>query len=82
MGFVPASAYNTRSYLTTVTFASTVPEYLRDLCYDPQTSGGLLISAPEDIALQLLAALRQAGIEEAAIIGRVSTKKGGEIYVY
>jgi selenide,water dikinase len=82
MGLVPASAYNTRSYLTTVTFASTVPEYIRDLCYDPQTSGGLLMSVPEDIATQLLSDLKQAGIEESAIIGRVANKKGGEIYVY
>ena len=82
MGLVPASAYNTRAYLTTVTFASTVPEYIKDLCYDPQTSGGLLMSVPEDIATQVLSHLKQAGIEESAIIGRVSNRKRGEIYVY
>jgi len=81
MGLVPASAYNNRGYLTSVTFASTVPEYIRDLCYDPQTSGGLLMSVPEDIAAQLLSDLKQAGIEESAIIGRAFNKKGGEIYV-
>jgi selenide,water dikinase len=82
MGLIPASAYSTRSYLTTIKFAHTVPEYIRDLCYDPQTSGGLLVSVPEDVASQLLTDLQQAGIEEAAIIGRVSNKERGEIYVY
>lgn len=82
MGLIPASAYNTRSYLTKVIFAPTVPEYIRDLCYDPQTSGGLLMSVPNDISLKLLDELKRAGIEEAAIIGRVSKKERGEIYVY
>ena len=82
MGLVPGSAYNNRDYLTQITFASTVPECIRDLCYDPQTSGGLLMSVPEDIATQLLSDLKQAGVEESEIIGRVSNKKGGEIYVY
>jgi selenide,water dikinase len=82
MGLVPANAYHTRAYLTTVIFAPMVPECIRDLCFDPQTSGGLLISVPEGSAAQLLADLKQTGIEEAAVIGRVTNKGRGEIYVY
>ncbi|MGH9415267.1 MAG: selenide, water dikinase SelD [Terriglobales bacterium] len=33
-----------------VSFASTVPEDLRTLCFDPQTSGGLLVSLPAPAA--------------------------------
>ena len=42
-----------------------------ELLYDPQTSGGLLLSLPGDQADGLLAALREAGITAAVKIGEV-----------
>lgn len=48
-----------------------VPDDLRALLYDPQTSGGLLISVASDTASELLASLQDAGLP-AAMIGRVS----------
>jgi selenide,water dikinase len=50
---------------------SCVPEDVCALLYDPQTSGGLLISVAFEIAPILLADLLNAGLP-AAIIGRVS----------
>lgn len=82
MGLVPGGAYDNRNYLTSVSFDNAVPENLQDLFFDPQTSGGLLMSVPEREAYNLLTDLRQAGIREAAIIGRVNKKGAGEIYVY
>ncbi len=41
------------------------------LLFDPQTSGGLLLSVPEAQADELLAALRAAGVAAAARIGKV-----------
>jgi len=57
-----------------VVVAEDVPELLRAICFDPQTSGGLLISmAPQQVE-QLVARLTERGVE-AAIIGRVTAKE-------
>jgi len=42
-----------------------------ELLYDPQTSGGLLLSLPVDEAKTLVAELRGVGIEDVALIGEV-----------
>ena len=42
-----------------------------ELLFDPQTSGGLLLSLPAAQADELLAALKQAGVETAARVGQV-----------
>ena len=49
---------------------ATIPEDFRKLMYDPQTSGGLLISVASEYSLRLLGELRGAGLP-AAHIGRV-----------
>jgi selenide,water dikinase len=58
-----------------------VPQYLQDIFYDPQTSGGLLISVPKNKAPRLLKKLHSEGVTEAAIIGEVVTRPGGRIKV-
>ena len=48
MGLVPAGAYRNREHAEAHVDVGCVPEHYVDLLYDPQTSGGLLISiAPE-----------------------------------
>lgn len=56
-----------------------VSELMADLCFDPQTSGGLLIAVAPDKADALLARLRDAGLKHAAAIGRVRAKGAGKI---
>ncbi|MCD6176523.1 MAG: selenide, water dikinase SelD, partial [Candidatus Cloacimonetes bacterium] len=46
------------------------------LLFDAQTSGGLLISVPEEKAERLLNNIRSAGIGEAVIIGVFNDNKG------
>jgi selenide,water dikinase len=43
-----------------------------ELLFDPQTSGGLLLSVPEPAAEALVAALREAGVAAAACVGTVA----------
>jgi selenide,water dikinase len=53
------------------------PDWLIDILFDPQTAGGLLIALPPDAASSLLRRMHTAGIDEAAIVGEVtSTPKG------
>ena len=82
MGLVPGGAYANQKYLTTVRMNSKVPVHIQDLCFDPQTSGGLLLSVPASDAAELLNDLQGAGISHSAIIGEVTQEGRGEIYVY
>jgi selenide, water dikinase len=66
---------NKEHFLPGIEFRGDVPDDRRDLVFDPQTSGGLLISVADDAAQQLTSALKNAGIL-AAVIGRVTAKSG------
>jgi selenide,water dikinase len=52
-----------------------------DVFFDPQTSGGLLISVPGQKAEALLARMHEEGIEEAAIVGEVVEEPKGKIVI-
>lgn len=72
LGMIPAGAYNNRQYLgKEVFFATAVTREMQDIMFDPQTSGGLLISLPPDRSKQLLKALTENNVV-AAVIGRVN----------
>jgi len=58
-----------------------VPQYLQDILFDPQTSGGLLIAVPKAKASRLLKKLHSEGIVEAAVIGEVVAEPRGRIRV-
>jgi selenide,water dikinase len=47
-----------------------------DYVFDPQTSGGLLISIEPDRADRLVSELRTRGARAAAVVGRVAARKG------
>ena len=65
-GHIPGGLKNNRDFAEcTVEYADPVPEDLRTILYDPQTAGGLLISAAN--ASQLLTALHAAAIPAVQI---------------
>lgn len=81
MGFIPAGAYRNREFAQQhVCAADSVTRAMQDILYDPQTSGGLLISLPRQDAQRCLAELKSV-IPEAAIIGRVTEKQAYALYL-
>ena len=45
----------------------------QEILFDPQTSGGLLVSVPENQSKEILDELQQSGVSQARIIGNVQT---------
>jgi selenide,water dikinase len=81
-GFCPAGLQRNREfYSAAVEISTKTPSYLQDILFDPQTSGGLLICLDGRKAELLLNKLRQAGVEEVAIIGEVVSKPAGRVLV-
>ncbi len=74
MGIIPAGAYRNREFIEDkVSISNTVNRAVSDILFDPQTSGGLLISLPENQAYRLLEDIK-ADTPDAAIIGRIKAK--------
>lgn len=75
MGLVPAGAYANRGYIgDNVKFRNEIPNDIEDVLFDPQTSGGLLISLPKANVDQLLEELVGTPTK-FAVIGEVVEKE-------
>jgi selenide,water dikinase len=71
-GCIPGGTKNNLDYVKAfVQWSDGIPELMKYILADAQTSGGLLISLPADHAKAMLERMHNAGINEAAIIGRV-----------
>jgi selenide,water dikinase len=82
MGLVPAGAYKNREFFEShVDVASGVDPLIQDILFDPQTSGGLLICVENERTDDLLQALKQKGIQDAAIVGQVVPEPKNRIVV-
>lgn len=72
MGFIPAGAYRNRQFAENGVYAAShISRAMQDIFYDPQTSGGLLISVAEKDAAKLHYELTESGVR-ASIIGYVT----------
>jgi len=79
-GLLPAGAYKNRdNYEEFVSETGKRDQTLYDLMYDPQTSGGLLISVAEKDVSDLLIDLYAEGMDVAVIAKAHKGKKGVKI---
>jgi selenide,water dikinase len=82
MGLLPAGAYKNKEFRESmIDSGQRVARSVQDVLFDPQTSGGLLISVGSDQADALVKALRDAGISDTAEIGEVLKDPKEKIWV-
>jgi selenide,water dikinase len=82
LGMIPEGAYNNRNWLNkSVSFSDDLEQFQRDILFDPQTSGGLLISVTPKKSARLLYELHKTGLKDARIIGKICKGKKGSIKV-
>jgi len=80
-GLMPGGLHRNREHFgPRVELGPDVPAAVRDLLFDPQTSGGLLFALPAGQAAALAEELRADGLP-AALIGRVTADHPGRILV-
>lgn len=76
MGILPEGMYKNLDYIgPDVEIAKNVEQSVIDVLYDPQTSGGLLISVKEELAQDLIIALKKHGAISYDIIGKALKKQ-------
>lgn len=81
-GFVPAGSKRNRQFCSThVDVAAGVDPLLIDVLADAQTSGGLLISVPENKTAMLVQRLKDKNTPAASVIGEVMSEPTGVIKV-
>jgi selenide,water dikinase len=74
MGIIPKGMYNNLEYLKDkFIVAKNIPQNLQDVLTDPQTSGGLLLSMPEENAKEYLSRM-EAFTTWSKIVGQVVEK--------
>ena len=80
MGFVPVGAHKNRLFRQDMVLAADgFDPVMRDILFDPQTSGGLLIGCGEEDVAELIKRLQDNGVSEAALIGYVTAAPAGRI---
>lgn len=82
IGLIPAGAYSNRQFFScSVDVDPRVPSVLVDILYDPQTSGGLLISLPSEKAGKLVLALKEEDNIDSSVVGGVVEEPRGRMRI-
>jgi selenide,water dikinase len=82
LGLIPGGAHSNRQFFSCRVEADpNLSPLLMDILYDPQTSGGLLISLPSDQAQNLVGTLNKEAQMDARIVGQVIEGPPGKIQI-
>ena len=82
LGLIPGGMHSNRQFFSCrVEVHSNIPDLLMDVLYDPQTSGGLLISLPSDRAEELVVILKKEGHVHSSIVGEVVERSSGKLRI-
>lgn len=76
MGLVPAGAYSNRALYKSKIDGLEEDNPVQDFLFDPQTSGGLLLSVSPDKADDLLDLAISSGFEKSIVVGEFSSGSG------
>lgn len=80
MGLVPAGSYKNRDYIKGKYVLKDTPDWMGDIIFDPQTSGGLLISCPESEAYSIINESKDLDFKPV-IIGEAAQKRDNSYIV-
>jgi selenide,water dikinase len=81
-GYVPGGLYRNRNYfIDRIEKAASCPHWVLDICFDPQTAGGLFFSLPAAKAHAALEAMHKAGIDASAVVGEATSGHPGKILI-
>jgi selenide,water dikinase len=76
----PGGSFSNKDYYgPLVQVEGSIPQELQDICYDAQTSGGLLMSVDSKKAEAMLKELYKQGVKDAVVIGEVVKKQDKSI---
>lgn len=82
-GCIPGASFRNLDYIENETlFAPNLDYNLKMISCDAQTSGGLLISVPQDKKESVLSRLYSAGLENSAVIGNVREKSEKYLHIF
>lgn len=82
MGVMPAGLHRNRQYRANIIeIASSCPDWMVDILFDPQTAGGLLVVLPAGQAEQLIGKMHMEGVRDAAVVGEIIAEPQGKIRV-
>jgi selenide,water dikinase len=71
-GLIPGGVYRNKNYADSICAVSkNIKQEMADILFDPQTSGGLLISLPRNEAELMVKEMHNSGIIHASIIGEI-----------
>jgi selenide,water dikinase len=82
-GMIPGGMYRNRTYIgNSCEINPAVPQYMADIIFDPQTSGGALISVSKKDAAAALEFLKSNGFNESALIAEIKKSAEQKIKVF